>query len=291
MSASRIEYDVDVGDGLTLHADRFGEGPPLLLLHGFTGSSAAWDSLRPELEPRFTVIAVDLPGHGRSSAPADHSRFALHHLAQDLVRLMDTVGVHRAGVLGYSMGGRAALQLALSFPERVAALLLESATPGIESAQDRGVRIDSDFALADMIERDGVESFVHFWERLPIWSTQATLPSDVSESVHARRLANEPTGLANSLRGAGAGSRPSVAPQLGSLSMPTLLIAGALDPKFVDLAHLMQQTIPHARAEIIAGAGHTVHLEKPAEFMAIVDDFLDGVIGSPDSGRWPPFVK
>lgn len=266
-----------------LHADRSGHGPPLLLLHGFTGSIATWDVVRVALEPRFSVIAVDLPGHGLSSAPADDARFALHHLAGDLVKLLDAMRVDRAGVIGYSMGGRAALQFALSFPERVAALLLESATPGIDDARDRGARIDSDMALADMIERDGVESFVHFWERLPIWSTQTSLPHELREMVHAQRLANNPTGLANSLRGAGAGSRPSIATHLGSLAMPTLVVAGSMDPKFVELAGQMQKAIPEARARIVARAGHTVHLEQPAEFSEIAVDFFGEVAAS---GSW-----
>ena len=290
LSALHTEYDVDVGNGLTLHADRSGHGPALLLLHGFTGSSATWDSLRPALEPHFSVIAVDLPGHGRSGAPADDTRYALHHLADDLAALLDAVGVDRAAVLGYSMGGRAALHFAIAHPERVSALILESATPGIESAHDRGARIDSDFALADMIERDGVESFVHFWERLPIWSSQAALPGDVRQTVHERRLANGPTGLANSLRGAGAGARPSVARQLESLPMPTLLMAGALDPKFVELARVMHEFIPDARTEIVSGAGHTVHLERPTEFIAIVNEFLVSALGSSGGGEWPPSV-
>ena len=288
MTATRTEYDVDVGDGLTLHADRSGDGPPLVLLHGFTGSGAIWDSVRHALEPRFSVITIDLPGHGRSSAPADYSRFALHHLALDIARLLDALEIERAGVVGYSMGGRAALQFALSFPERVAALLLESATPGIADAHDRGVRVDSDMALADMIERDGVESFVHFWERLPIWSSQTSLAHEERDAVHARRLANTPSGLANSLRGAGAGSRPSVLDQLDRLLMPVLLVVGALDPKFVALAEMMCPAIRDCRVEIVAGAGHTVHLERPGEFIAAAAGFLESAISSTGDRRWPP---
>ena len=106
--------------------------------------------------------------------------------------------------------------------------------------------------------------------------------------MHARRLANTPSGLANSLRGAGAGSRPSVMDQLDRLSMPVLLVVGALDPKFVALAELMRQVIRDCRVEVVAGAGHTVHLERPDEFIAAAAHFLEGAIGSTGDRRWPP---
>ncbi len=274
--------EVDAGDGLSLHVERSGNGAPILLLHGFTGSTAVWTPLRKALDGEYTIIAVDLPGHGKSATPSDHSRFALSLLAHDLAHVLDQLGVTRTAVIGYSMGGRAALQFALSHPERISALVLESVTSGIESQSERASRIDSDMALADMVERDGVPEFVHFWERLPIWSSQASLSSRDRAALRAQRLDNNASGLANSLRGAGAGAHPSVLKQLSLLSMPTLLVAGALDPKFASLAHAMEQQIQGARAEIVPGAGHTVHLEKPAEFRSVVTRFVDSV---PRSGR------
>ena len=269
--------DVDAGDGLTLRIELSGTGPPLLLLHGFTGSAATWDSLREALDARFTIIAVDLPGHGRSSSPADYARFALHRLADDLASVLDTLGFERAGVLGYSMGGRAALEFALHYPARVAALLLESASPGIEDQHERAARVDSDMALADMIERDGMEAFVQFWEHLPIWSSRASLGVDERAAVRRQRLENDPAGIANSLRGAGAGARPSVIGKLGTLTMPTLLVAGSLDPKFVALARAMHDGIPDSRVAVVKGAGHTIHLERPAEFGELADAFFTRV--------------
>ena len=269
--------DVDVGDGLSLHVDRSGAGPALLLLHGFTGSAATWTHLRKALDSEYTTIAVDLPGHGKSTAAEDYSRFSLALVAHDLAHVLDRLDVERAAVVGYSMGGRTALQFALAHPERISALVIESATPGIENQSERASRIDADMALADMIDREGVPAFVHFWERLPIWSPQTGLSAADRAAVHAQRLANDATGLANSLRGAGAGAHPSVLDQLSRLSMPALLVAGALDSKFASLARAMEREIPGASAEIVAGAGHTVHLEQPAKFAALLTRFLGSV--------------
>lgn len=279
----RSDATVDAGDGLTLHVERAGRGAPLLLLHGFTGSAETWASLADALGDDVATIAVDLPGHGRSSAPADPARYAIARTADDLARVLDALGVERAAVLGYSMGGRVALRFALRHPDRVSALVLESASPGIADAGERAARVRADGELADAIERDGVEAFVERWERLPLWESQQALPVPVREQLRAQRLRNRGTGLANSLRRAGAGAEPDVRAELGMLRMPVLLIAGALDTKYAALARAMAAEIPGARAEIVPDAGHAVHLERPEAFAGIVAAFL----GTAPMGRSP----
>lgn len=275
--------DIDVGDGLALHVERDGNGPPLLLLHGFTGSTITWSVLRAALRDRFELVAVDLPGHGRSSAPADSARYALPRTAGDLARVLDALGIARGAVLGYSMGGRTALQFALAHPERVSALVLESASPGIADPAERAARVASDEALAAAIERDGVEAFVDRWEQLPLWASQRHMLKPVARArLRAERLAQRAEGLAGSLRGAGAGVEPPVLDRLGAVAVPTLLIAGALDAKYVTLARAMAERLPSARVEIVPEAGHAVHLERPDAFAALVGGFLATVpVGQP----------
>ena len=269
--------EIDVGDGLRLHVTRAGDGLPLVLLHGFTGSSETWDSLQRALASDAGAIAVDLTGHGRSGTPEDPARYALPRLADDLACVLDALSLHRAVVLGYSLGGRAALHLALRHPERVAALVLESASPGLVDPAERAARRAADAALADAIERDGVAAFVERWERLPLWASQATLPAETRAGLRAQRLRNHPRGLANSLRGAGAGVEPPVHERLGALDVPTLLIAGALDAKYVAIAESLERIMPRARGVVVPGAGHAVHLERPAAFAAAVRAFLTAV--------------
>ena len=179
-------FHVDVGDGVRLHATRLGEGPPLVLLHGFTGSTESWAPVRAALAGRFTTIAVDLPGHGRSTSPADPARYALARFAGDLARVLDALGIERTVLLGYSLGGRAALRFALERPERLVALVLESASPGIAKPAERAARLVADGVLADEIERDGITAFVDRWERLPLWTSQAS--SRRAAAVFAVRL-------------------------------------------------------------------------------------------------------
>ncbi|HEU4632302.1 MAG TPA: 2-succinyl-6-hydroxy-2,4-cyclohexadiene-1-carboxylate synthase [Gemmatimonadaceae bacterium] len=259
-------------DGVRYHATRLGRpgAPAVLLLHGFTGSSATWAPLQAELADTLDLIAVDLLGHGRSDAPADPARYAAGRCADDLAGLLDALGLTTAAVVGYSMGGRMALRLALDWPERVRALLLESASPGIADAAERAARLAADAALAAEIERDGVPAFVDRWERLPLWASQAALPAEVRAALRAQRLRNDARGLADSLRGAGAGAEPPVLSRLGALRMPALLVAGALDARYVAHARAMAERMPAARVEVVPDAGHAVHLEQPATFTALV---------------------
>jgi 2-succinyl-6-hydroxy-2,4-cyclohexadiene-1-carboxylate synthase len=276
MQRAAEQRDVEVGGDMRLHVERSGGGPPLLLLHGFTGSVETWRDLRDAVDGRYTTIALDLPGHGRSDAPADPARYALDALADDLARVLDVLDVAEVAVLGYSMGGRAALQLALRHPRRVCALVLESTSPGILDERERAARVTSDRALAADLEAQGIEAFVDRWERLPLWESQAALSPDARAALRAQRLANRPRGLANSLRGAGAGVTPSVLERLPALDVPTLLITGALDTKFVALTRTMEGALPQARVVVVPDAGHAVHLERPQEFARLVNAFLDG---------------
>lgn len=275
---------VDVGDGLLLHVERAGEGPPLVLLHGFTGATTTWTSLLPRLAAEHRTLAIDLPGHGRSSAPANPGRYALTRFAGDLPRVLDALGIDRVALLGYSMGGRAALRAALRAPDRIAALVLESTSPGIADPARRAERRAADRALADEIERDGVPAFVSRWEALPLWASQHGLPASARERLRAQREANDGAGLANSLRGAGAGEDEPVLAQLGAFASPVLLVAGALDVAYVGAAGEMARAFPNARLTVVPDAGHAVHLERPDELTGAVLEFLRGVRSS--TGRW-----
>ncbi len=266
---SRVEVN-----GLALNVEQWGEGRPLLCLHGFTGSAATWAPFAGRWAG-WRIVAPDLIGHGASDAPADPARYRMERAVADLTALLDALAVARAAVLGYSLGGRVALHLALLAPERVEALILESVSPGIDDPEERAARVQSDEALAASIERDGVEAFVEYWESIPLFATQRRLPPDVFARQRAQRLANRPHGLANSLRGMGAGAQSPLRSRLGEIRAPTLLIAGELDEKYRSLAMEMARLIPRARTAIIPGAGHATHLERPDDFARAVGDALE----------------
>ena len=125
-----------------------------------------------------------------------------------------------------------------------------------------------------MIEREGIEAFVDYWERLPLFASQAALPTTVLDRQRAQRLANSPRGLANNLRSIGAGMMEPLHDRLGEIQSPVLRMEGALDEKYCRLGRTMAETIPEARLVVVPGAGHAIHLEQPEAFSRHVLDFL-----------------
>lgn len=251
-----------------------GSGEPLILLHGFTGSAASWFSINDDLAQDHRVVAIDLIGHGGSEAPVDLTHYAFEQAVDDLAEIASQPGINRAAWLGYSMGGRLALGLALRHPKRVAALILESAAPGIRDEDARIERRAADEALARRIEEIGMEAFVAEWERLPPWDSQRSLPVEILRRQREARLGNLAIGLANSLRGMGQGAQSSFWDRLGEVDAPVLLVAGALDAKFAGIAAQMRAAMPHAALRIVPHAGHAVHLERPRTFVDAVGEFL-----------------
>lgn len=265
---------VDVG-GYALHVETAGEGPPVLLLHGFTGSTRTLDGVAAGLRAAgFATIAVDLPGHGRSDAPRDPAAYAMERCATALARVLDAAGAPRAAVLGYSLGGRIALGLAVARPERLRGLVLVGASAGLADPAERARRRRADEALADAIERDGLPAFVERWTALPLFASQARLGPAFLAAARAQRLANRPGGLAASLRGIGAGAQPPLHDALARLAVPALFVAGAEDAKFRAIAEDLARRAPRARTVWIPGAGHAAHLEQPDAFLAEALAFL-----------------
>ncbi len=260
-----------------LNVELAGSGQPLVLLHGFTGSTANWRAHAAAFAQQFTTVAIDLLGHGGSDSPADPGRYSMERCVKDLIAVFDQLAVERVNLLGYSMGGRVALHGAAAHPERVRALVLESASPGLADPVKRQARAASDRALAERIEGQGLDTFVNYWESLPLFASQRRLPESVRADRRAQRLRNNPLGLANSLRGLGIGVQPSLWHRLPDLRCPTLLVAGELDLKFVNIARAMAQALPIAKLEIVPDTGHTVHLERPTEFDRLVLAWLSNL--------------
>jgi 2-succinyl-6-hydroxy-2,4-cyclohexadiene-1-carboxylate synthase len=263
-------------NGVQLGVELRGEATKgcLVLLHGFTGSAAAWGSHLDILAASgMRVIAFDLLGHGQSAAPGDPQRYTMEHCQADILAALHELGVgeREAALLGYSMGGRIALYTALSGFFR--ALILESASPGLASHVEREQRSVSDEVLAASIEREGIAWFVDQWEKLPLFASQQSLPASDREALHTQRLHNRAIGLANSLRGVGVGVQPPLHARLPTLDIPVLLITGELDQKFCMIARQMAQQLPQSQLHIVPGAGHAVHLERPREFDDLVRAF------------------
>jgi 2-succinyl-6-hydroxy-2,4-cyclohexadiene-1-carboxylate synthase len=253
------------------HVEIDGEGPPLVMLHGFTGSARAWDDVLADLRGTARVIRVDLIGHGQSASPPDAARYTLDWAARDLVELLDNLGCEQVDLLGYSLGGRVALHFATRARRRLRRLILESATPGIEDAAERARRVASDEALADRLLRDGLPAFVEEWERQPLLRPAAHVSQAARARQHQLRLQNTSLGLANSLRGMGTGQQQPLWAQLGALDLPVALIVGEDDARYCAIARRMLAGLPRAALTVVPTAGHTVHLDQPPAFVKAVN--------------------
>jgi len=262
-------------DGLLWQVRVRGSGTPLLLLHGFTGRGSSWGAHAQALARTFRIVVVDLPGHGRSGIPADPARASVERTADDLAAILVLTGCSPAHVLGYSLGARIALRLAVTHPEAVRRLVLESPSAGLAADGDRRARRAADEDRAVRLERDGIARFVDEWDAEPIFASRADLPRGRAARLRSERLRNRPTGLAASLRGAGQGAMEPLQDRLGEIRAPTLVIAGARDPAGRARAESVAAGIRGAQLEILAGAGHAPHLETPATFRSLSRAFLE----------------
>ncbi|MCA1791247.1 MAG: 2-succinyl-6-hydroxy-2,4-cyclohexadiene-1-carboxylate synthase [Thioalkalivibrio sp.] len=245
---------------------------PVVLVHGFAGSGRSWgDDLRRALvPPAVRVVDVDLPGHGGNTSDRGGAPCTLEGALESISRAVSGP----FDLVGYSMGGRVALHAALCYPDRIRRLVLESASPGLATERERADRRGADEALAGRIEGGGVAAFVDEWSDLPVLRAATQRPDEVETRIREIRLANHPADLGAALRGLGTGAIPSLWDRLDEVRAPVLILAGAADPKFVDIARRMAAAIPDAEVEIVPGAGHTVHLDRPDSWSAAVRQHL-----------------
>lgn len=248
-----------------------GEGIPVVLLHGFTGSTMTWQRFVDLLDEKLQIITIDLPGHGKTKTREPVSMEACCH---DLSQLFQFLQLETFHLLGYSMGGRTALSFAMLYPEMIRTLILESASPGLMTADERKARVEKDELLAIKIESEGLVSFIDFWQDIPLFQTQKKLSNHVLQTIRTERLNQDKQGLADSLRFMGTGKQPSWWNKLSKFKQPVLLMAGELDPKFVEINKKMKYSLESSELFIARNAGHAIHVENPAIFGKLVSEFI-----------------
>ncbi len=256
------------------HVKTAGSGPPVLLLHGFMGSLDMWKPWWEDWQEEFQLVAVDFLGHGQSSLGHGDDHANMESTVADVVAILDQLGIEKTHLVGYSMGGRVALAMTLTHPERVDRVVLESASPGIRDIEARRARQREDEERARLLETSGVQAFVDRWEKMRLFASQTSLPIAVQQRLRQSRLNNSVEGLAMSLRELGTGRQSSYWHQLTKCNRPLRLIVGALDEKFVSIAEAMAALVLGASLVIVEGSGHAVHLECPTAFGREVRNFL-----------------
>lgn len=269
------ERFIDVrGVRLRAIVDGAGAGEAVMVLHGFTGCAESMESVVPPLLEEYCVVRLELIGHGESDSPAAGEAYAMSRCAEQIAEAARVLDLERPHLLGYSMGGRAAIAAAVAHPKQFSSLVLIGATAGIADSSLRRERILADQALADRIEREGIAVFVDEWMALPIFASQSCLGPEALERARLQRLRNRAVGLANSLRGMGAGAQEPLLGLLARFAGPVLLVVGEQDAKFREIAASLEAAFPDARTEILEAAGHAAHLEMPDAFGRAVLAFL-----------------
>ena len=244
-----------------LSSSTVGTGERTALLHGFTQTKESWSHLADHLSLKFEVTSIDLPNHGDST---DIS-FNLETGANAIVEVAG-----ESNYVGYSLGARFALTAALAQPMKIKRLVLISGTAGIQDKTERLNRIAQDEELARHLEQIGVQQFIDEWLSLPMF---AGLTS--SNNQRELRLRNTAIGLSSSLLLCGVGKQQPSWSRLSELKMPVMVIAGAEDTKFVEIANRLVAAIgSNALFKAIANAGHSPHLEQPELVEVALDEFL-----------------
>jgi len=246
--------------------------PAILMLHGFLGSSKDWFEVTDTLKSKFFCILPDLPGHGRTKSLSD-SDYAMQSTALSLLAILNQEEIKQAALVGYSMGGRLALYLALTHSEYFSKLILESASPGLKTEKERQARMASDAAVISNLKTQTIDEFITGWYSQPMFDTIRQDSSKFEELLKSRSE-NNSENLSKSLKFMGSGVQPSLWDILADLKQPTLLIVGANDNKFKSVACEMQERSEAISLATIASAGHNVHFERPQEFVMELQKFL-----------------
>jgi pimeloyl-ACP methyl ester carboxylesterase len=263
---------------VSLHVESYGEGPAVVLAHGFGGSARNFRPQARALGSRCRFVLYDSRGHARSSAPSDPALYTTEQGVADLAGVLDALGIPHAVVGGLSMGAGVALRFALAHPERVRGLVLAAFPPGAgdprgaESGmtQERWAQ-----AFADAIERDGFEAAGEVYA----WGPSSGLDPAAAALVRQGFLEHRPDAIEATLRGvlAQQPSAAQLAKQLRRTGVPALVIVGANDALSRRPSEVLARSLPKARLVVVPNAGHVVNLAQPKAFNAALGEFLDGL--------------
>jgi len=250
------------------YRDTGGDGPPIVLIHGFTGNSRNWALTVPAIRGRFRCISFDLPGHGLSDKPTDTRAYELRRMAGVVWRSIEALGVEKPILIGHSMGGMISQIIAIEHTDALRALVLVDTAAEtiplrnidrqrmVDAARNGGIEAAFELQLtnADPSVRQN-EQFVNLWrEQFLMTSVEAYVGG-------AQAMA----------------TRASLIERLKSLHLPTLIVCGENDTPFLEPSRNMHAAIPGSQLEIIAGAGHSPTFETPDKFNAVLTAFLDRV--------------
>jgi pimeloyl-ACP methyl ester carboxylesterase len=266
---------VVAGDGTRIYAEVHGSGIPLIFSCALCTTHENW---RPQVEPLVAagarVILWDFRGHGKSKSPTEPAAYAMEHVVDDLARVLEWAAPSEPAILaGLSFGGLASLHFALRHPARVRGLVLIDSGPGFKNPEAQAGWARNTERTAAFVESRGLATFVEKAAATLVGRNPA-LPA--ARAAAASIEAQDPAGLARFARRV-AGVAPPVIDELAGIDIPALVLVGEEDEPYLRAAEVMTAKLPQAERVTIAGAGHIVNIEAPAEFDAAVIGFLERV--------------
>lgn len=260
--------------GIHYHVSQWGDRskPVLVLLHGFSQSSATWEPLAQELARDRFVVAPDFIGHGKSDKPLIPESYEMGAILGFLTGLMRWLWVDRVDLLGYSMGGRIALAYACTHPHHIASLMLESTGLGPKTEQQHQAMLKRDLEMIEKLSEGDIKNFMDAWENQPVFESQKKLSPAIREQLREARYDNDPLALALTVRGSGQHTMPDLSRKIELLPLPILYIAGILDRRYLKIAESLQHS--KGISCVLHNTGHNTHLEAPDSFIRTTNAFL-----------------
>ena len=242
-------------DGVRIHYEVHGEGPPVVLSHGYSATCRMWDGQIAALKHRHKVIVWDMRGHGESDYPTDPTAYSEALTVEDMAALLKACGAARAVIAGLSLGGYMSLAFHATHPQMTRALMLFDTGPGFKNDQARKGWNETAHKRAQDLETRGL----------------AALGTSDEVRLGQHRSA---VGLAGAARGMLAQANDRVIRSLESVAVPTLVVVGAEDKNFLAATDYMANKIKGSTKVVIPGAGHAANLHQPEAFNRAVADFL-----------------
>ncbi|HEY1962910.1 MAG TPA: alpha/beta fold hydrolase [Rhizomicrobium sp.] len=242
--------------GVRIFYEVHGQGPAILLTHGFSATSAMWRPQIWALSREHTLILWDMRGHGQSDYPEDESAYSEEATVADVAAILDAAGVGEAVVGGLSLGGYMSLAFHLAHPQRVKALLIIDTGPGYKNEEAGAGWNANALAMAGKLERDGLAAL------------------QTASAERALALHRNAKGLTRAARGMLTQRDARVISSLPEVNVPSLVIVGANDTPFLKASDYMTAKIPGAKLAVIPDAGHAANIDQPEAFNRTVVDFL-----------------
>ncbi len=246
-------------DGVEIYYEVHGQGPAILLTHGFSATAQMWLPQLDTLAGNHTVITWDMRGHGQSAAPNDPNAYSESITTADMAALLAQVGVRSAIIGGLSLGGYMSLAFNLDYPEMVNALLIIDTGPGFKNDSARAGWNKYARKMADDIEEKGLGAF-------------EDRSAEQMQAVHANL-----SGVVQAGRHMLTQSSPRVIASLPGISVPCLVVVGANDEPFLAASDYMAAKIPGAAKGVIPDAGHAANIDQPDVFNEAIINFISGL--------------